>query len=83
MTEGQQGLVDVWVAAATEGLSTDITASAAATSVARLTSAPIDAAQQVVKTVLGEEAYQKYREFIAGPNTAAREIVSTLAGNVY
>lgn len=80
LTEGQQGVVDVWVEATQEGLPTGGD-SAATTSVARLTSAPLGNMENRLKELLGEAGFGSFKEFDKAKGN--RELIATLAGGLY
>lgn len=81
LTAGFQGTVDVWAAAAMEGIAVSDNNTPTGTSLARMTADPHEVAQRAVETLLGEERYEKYRQF--DKLGSVRELVTTLAGGVY
>jgi RNA polymerase sigma factor (sigma-70 family) len=74
-TELKQALADVWTLAANQGLPIS------GPDVARLTIEPYAQAQKNLKALLGETGIAKLDKYEAG--NATRELVATLAGNVY
>ena len=80
LTEGQQGVVDVWVEATKQGLPTGGN-SAASTSVARLTSGPLGNMENRLKELLGEAGFGSFKEFDKAKGN--RELIASLAGTLY
>jgi hypothetical protein len=80
LMESEQGMVDIWAAASSQGLLTD-GGSATSTSVARMTSGPIMTAQETLKAMLGENGFEKYQQF--NKTRPARDFVTSLAGSLY
>ncbi|MBL9186017.1 MAG: sigma-70 family RNA polymerase sigma factor [Opitutaceae bacterium] len=80
LMEAEQGLVDIWSAATSQGLSVSDNSSAA-TSIARMTSGPLGAADEGLKALLGAEAFGKFQQFEKARE--ARELIAALAGSNY
>ena len=80
LVEGQQGAIDVWAAASSQGLPTSGN-SPSATSVTRLTTAPAAIQHDTVKALLGEDGYEKFQQFDKA--RPARDFIASLAGNLY
>ena len=80
LTEGQQGVVDVWVEVTKQGLPTGGN-SAASTSVARLTSGPLGNMENSLKELLGEAGFGSFKEFEKAKGN--RELIASLAGTLY
>ncbi len=80
LMEAEQGLVDIWSAATSQGLSVSDNSSAA-TSIARMTSGPLGAAHEELKAMLGAEAFGKFQQFEKARE--ARELIAALAGSNY
>jgi len=80
LTEGQQGVVDVWAEASKQGLATGGD-SATATGVARLTSGPLGNMEKGLKELLGETGYENFKQFEKA--RASRELITSLAGGLY
>ena len=81
LTGGFQGTVDIWAAAAMEGIAVSDNNTPTGTSLARMTADPHEVAQKTVEALLGEERYEKYRQF--DKLGSVRELVTALAGGVY
>jgi hypothetical protein len=80
LTEGQQGVVDVWTLASVQGLPQS-DASSTATAVARLTSGPLTAMESGLKELLGEAGFARYEQF--EKTGGSRELIMALAGGLY
>lgn len=80
LTEGQQGVVDVWAEAGKQGLSTSGD-SATSTGVARLTSGPLGNMEKGLKELLGEAGFENYKQFDKARGN--RELITSLAGGLY
>ena len=80
LTEGQQGVVDVWVEASKQGLPAGGN-SASSTSVARLTSGPLGIMENGLKELLGEAGYENFKQFEKARGN--RELIASLAGSLY
>ena len=80
LTEGQQGVVDVWAEASKQGLPTGGN-SASSTSVARLTSGPLGIMENGLKELLGEAGYENFKQFEKARGN--RELIASLAGALY
>jgi len=80
LADGEQGIIDIWAAAGSQGLTISGNSSSA-TSVARLTSDPMNSVQENLKSLLGESGYAAYQQF--NRTQPASELVTSLAGAVY
>lgn len=80
LTEGYQGVVDVWSAASSQGIGSDGD-TPTSTSLARMTSDPLKVAKENVKALLGEDGFKEYEQF--DKTKTAREFTATVAGSVY
>ncbi len=80
LTEGQQGLVDVWTEASGQGLRS-AGDSSTATAVARLTSEPLKIMEDGLKALLGDAGFARYQQFdkVGG----SRNLIMELAGGLY
>lgn len=80
LTEGQQGVVDVWTEASKQGLPMGGN-SASSTSVARMTSGPLGIMENGLKELLGEAGFENYKQFDKA--RGSRELITSLAGGLY
>ena len=80
LTEGYQGVVDIWSAASSLGIGS-VGDTPTSTSLARMTSDPLKAANENVKALLGEDGFKEYEQF--DRTKTAREFTATVAGSVY
>jgi hypothetical protein len=80
LTEGQQGVVDVWAEASKQGLPMGGN-SASSTSVARMTSGPLGIMETGLKELLGEAGFENYKQFDKA--RGSRELITSLAGGLY
>jgi hypothetical protein len=80
--ECQQGLIDIWAAAESQGIAPG-NESSARTSVARMTSEPLTLRDEKLKALLGEDKMKQCTDYDSPKGRTAITFVTSLAGDLY
>lgn len=80
--ECQQGVIDIWAAAESQGIASG-SDSSASTSVARMTSGPITLRDEKLKVLLGDDRMKQYIDYDSTTGRLAMAFVPALAGDLY
>lgn len=80
--ECQQGVIDIWAAAESQGIASG-SDSSASTSVARMTSAPVTLRDDKLKALLGDDKIKQYVDYDGPKGRPAMTFVPALAGDLY
>ncbi|MFT3869620.1 MAG: sigma-70 family RNA polymerase sigma factor [Nibricoccus sp.] len=80
--ECQQGVIDIWAAAESQGIASG-SDNSASTSVARMTSAPVTLRDEKLKALLGDDNMKQYVDYDGLKGRPAVTFVPMLAGDLY
>ncbi len=82
LTENMQAVTEIWGAASAQGIDSGRD-SAAATAVAKMTSDPAKVRDEKLKALLGDAGFAQFERFNAPDAQAVRDLVTSLAANLY
>jgi RNA polymerase sigma factor (sigma-70 family) len=82
LADTMQAVTDIWAAAGAQGVNTAHD-SAAATTVAKMTSDPYKERNDKLRALLGDAGFTQFLQFDAPNAQTARDVVNSLAANMY